>query len=728
MKYKIEYDHAIERWEDSLPLGNGKTGCLIWGKPSFLRFSLDQSAIWDTTPPKGISQPEFTYPNLVRLAREKNIEEIRSVFDAPYNAPVPTKLPVGKLFLKFRETEKMHAELRLADAQAEIRISDKQNRAVHIRSFVHAASDYGRIFVDLPSDEFGWELKNPDYGDSNDKDCCGEQGQSLSHGTQKDLHYPRAVHVQKEISDHHILEYFTQPVSEEFAYGVFVCIHSCNRSTELVYHIATSKNGNSWIEDAIQLAVDAAHEKYDQAVLRHAAWWEQYWSESSIDIPDKFMEKNWYLSNYFLACCSRSGNVPMALQGVWTADTLELPPWKGDYHNDLNVQMSYYSYLKANHMTQGIVLTEYLANDKIRAKARDFAEEFYESGGICLPAVMTIDAQPLGGWPMYSLSPTNQIWLCQSFVDVYRYSGSDSFLREKAYPYLRDTAMCILGILREDSNGNLILPISSSPEIHDDEITSFLIPNSNYDQSLLHYLFHWLICFAEKLQLEELEEWKSCYLKLKPLAVDQDDVLMLSGDERLRESHRHFSHAHAIHPLRLIEWDKEEDRKIITATIRNLEQLGTNQWVGFSFCWMAELYTIAEDGEKAAEQLRIFWKHFCGKNGFHLNGDQSDSGYSDFTYHPFTLEANMCSADALQEMLFFMKDGVMKLFPAVPDEWKKGIIKFDGFRGENGITVSAALEHGVVTRLEIDSPVQQKVKIQIWNQEGKKQWIERHLV
>jgi alpha-L-fucosidase 2 len=31
----------------------------------------------------------------------------------------------------------------------------------------------------------------------------------------------------------------------------------------------------------------------------------------------------------------------MPLQGVWTADAGGLPPWKGDYHNDLNTQMTY---------------------------------------------------------------------------------------------------------------------------------------------------------------------------------------------------------------------------------------------------------------------------------------------------------------------------------------------------------------------------------------------------
>ena len=43
----------------------------------------------------------------------------------------------------------------------------------------------------------------------------------------------------------------------------------------------------------------------------------------------------------------------MPLQGVWTADEGTLPPWKGDYHNDLNTELSYTHYLKANHLEEG---------------------------------------------------------------------------------------------------------------------------------------------------------------------------------------------------------------------------------------------------------------------------------------------------------------------------------------------------------------------------------------
>lgn len=72
------------------------------------------------------------------------------------------------------------------------------------------------------------------------------------------------------------------------------------------------------------------------------------------------MEKQWYMTNYLFASTSREGGVPMPLQGVWTADEGTLPPWKGDYHNDLNTELSYTHYLKANHLEEGRCFLDFL--------------------------------------------------------------------------------------------------------------------------------------------------------------------------------------------------------------------------------------------------------------------------------------------------------------------------------------------------------------------------------
>ena len=234
---------------------------------------------------------------------------------------------------------------------------------------------------------------------------------------------------------------------------------------------------------------------------------------------------------------------------------------------------------------------------------------------------------------------------------------------------------------------------------------------SNYDLALLLNLYESLEKYSVLLGDSMKDIWTDIRKKLPKLAVNEKKVLMLSPDESLEESHRHFSNAMAISPLGLISYEGE-GKEIIDAVIKDYERLGTEQWVGYTFTWMAHLYAIQGNGEKAAEYLNIFWKYFCGPNGFHLNGDFQRKGYSEFTYRPFTLEGNMFSADALQEMLFQMKNGKIRLFPAIPEEWKEKGVSFQNLRGENGLMCSAKIEDGILT-WKIQSEKSQKVSIEV---------------
>ena len=602
-----------------------------------------------------------------------------------------------------------------------------RKETVRISAWVHAVEQVGIIEVEAGETEFSAELKNPEFGEKGTEKeyvYCQEERQ-ISQGNLKDLKYPPVIKKQEGE-----LQWFCQPVNDEFSYGVIVGRRKKDSVTRIVWKIVSSEDGDCWMEQGKQQvlgALSAGDELFDS----HKKWWKDYFEESGICIPDKFMEKQWYMTNYLFASTSREGGVPMPLQGVWTADEGTLPPWKGDYHNDLNTELSYTHYLKANHLEEGRCFLDFLWS--LFDEGRRFAGEFYGAEGCCLPGTMTIDGKPLGGWPMYSLSPSNQMWLAHAFGEYYRYTGDSKFLRERAYPYMKETGIFIQSLLEETEDGYLVLPVSSSPEIHDDTERSWLTPVSNYDLALMIRLFETLEKLAGELGKTEELQWRHIRQRLPELSVNKNKVLMLSPDESLEESHRHFSNAMAVSPLGIIDYEGE-GKEIIDAVIADYERLGTSQWVGYTFAWMAHLYAVQGNGEKAAEYLRIFWENFCSCNGFHLNGDFRKKGYSQFTYRPFTLEGNMFSADALQEMLFQMKDGKIRLFPAVPKTWTEKQVSFYSFRGEKGILCSAEIFEG--RKLSWKIYTENSVYIQIQYQErlcGEKrlepgQWWEESLM
>lgn len=728
MKYKLHFSKTIKKWDEAIPLGNGRIGTLIWGELEALRFSLDRTDIWDRSEPLYTDREDFTYAHMVKLAKEGRTREIRELFDAPYNYPTPTKLPAGKIILQFLHGNNVESELDLYTAEAKLVVSERNSKVteyaanenaaddlketeeqkIEIRSICHAVSKSGMIYVKAPLDAFQIELKNPEFGLEGKQEELhyNPEEREISQGELKKLHYPEAV--KEKRSGNPAFLWFKQPVKDEF-FGVVMGIKEEKHDTLICYRIFRSVDGQDIIARTMAQIQAELENGYEYNFSIHKKWWEEYWNKSCISLPDKFFEKQWYLTNYLFASCSRKGEYPMPLQGVWTADDGTLPPWKGDYHNDLNTQLSYSHFYKANHLKEGECFIDYLWN--MRYVAADFAKNFFGTQGFCLPGVMSIDGKPLGGWPMYSLSPTQQIWLCQSFEQYYRYTMDCRFLKEKAWVYLEETAKCMLGILKE-RNGYYYLPVSSSPEIHDDEKESWVTPNSNYDLALLRYLFGTLAEFAKILENGQEEIWKTELQKLPPLAVNEESVLMISPDESLKESHRHLSNAMAICPLRLLSYPK--DKEIIDATILDYEKWGSGMWVGFSFAWMSHLYSIQKNGEGAFEQLRIFWESFCSPNGFHLNGDYKRRGYSTFHYRPFTLESNMYAADALQEMLLQTKKNEIELFPAIPESWKEEEIAFENLRGEMGILVSAKWMPKRGCEVRVTSSMAQRVSIRVF--------------
>ena len=127
---------------------------------------------------------------------------------------------------------------------------------------------------------------------------------------------------------------------------------------------------------------------------------------------------------------------------------------------------------------------------------------------------------------------------------------------------------------------------------------------------------------------------------------------MLSADADLPGSHRHLSNLMGLHPFNLITAEGGPgDARIIRASLAEWDAMGTKEWCGYSFTWMAALRARVGDAEAALRLLDIFAKAFILRNGFHANGDQTKSGYSNFTYRPFTLEGNFLAMHAVHEML-----------------------------------------------------------------------------
>jgi alpha-L-fucosidase 2 len=446
---------------------------------------------------------------------------------------------------------------------------------------------------------------------------------------------------------------------------------------------------------------------YEPLFASHRTWWAGFWARSSVTVPEPHILKQYYLTRYFSGAASRRGAPPMPLQGVWSADAGSLPPWKGDYHNDLNTQMTYLAYRVSGDFDEGACFLDYLW-DRLPG-FRKFARDFYGAPGAAVPGVMSLAGQPLGGWGQYSLSPTMGAWNAHLFYLHWRHSGDAVFLRARAYPFCKEIATCLRALLQPDPKGVLKLPLSSSPEIFDNTRRAFLKPNSNFDLACLRMLFLSLAEMAEALgRPGEAADWTSAAAQLGEFHTATNGALLLDESTPLPGSHRHLSNLMAIHPMNLITVDGgPRERQIIASSIEDWDRTGTKAWCGYSFSWMACLRARIGDAEAAFRNLDIYTRAFVLRNGFHANGDQTRSGFSDFTYRPFTLEGNFLGMAAVEEMLLQSwsahpgtnDPGVIRLFPAVPWRWHDA--SFQDLRAEGGHRVSARRENNATTWFRI---------------------------
>ena len=114
-------------------------------------------------------------------------------------------------------------------------------------------------------------------------------------------------------------------------------------------------------------------------------------------------------------------------------------------------------------MEESAVFTDWLW--KIKENSEQFTRQFFQVEGLNVPCIATLTGQPIGGWSPYSHSPTTAGWLSYHFYQQWKYGMDSQFLKERAYPWVKEVARFFENVSIYDKQGKRKLPLSSSPEI-----------------------------------------------------------------------------------------------------------------------------------------------------------------------------------------------------------------------------------------------------------------------
>ena len=707
-RHDFVYEAAPLRWSDGLPLGNASIGAVIWGDGGPLKLTLDSCELWDLRSPR-IRDKRYSYAHFKKLYQEGRISEIKNIFDFRQKSIVPTRLPGPRVELGFGGKAKtFKARLRLATAGAEGCIGfDKGSARWH--AYVAAGEDVLILKV-LPGDHPRARLRvRLDH--LSDAACAALRRRRFPKPQRgKGLLY--------------------QAIPENGGYLV------------AWRRIPGKRNGDTFLitlikgEDKSALTREArrrlARASQRLATLRrgHVGWWRSFWQRSFLTVPDNLLESLFYAEIYKLGCNARpDAALPVALQGVWSPDG-EMPPWHGDYHLDLNVQFSYWPAYTSNRLDCAGPL--YAWATRLLPTFRKECRRFFGCDGAFAPCALGPNGERVLGYETTEQWPGNGAWLAHLFWLHYLYTRDESFLREQAYPFMRAFMQLYANLLDKARDGRYHLSLSNSPEYGEDRPESWGA-DTTCDLALIRFLCGSLLHSVEKLKLDdpEAETWRDIMRRLTPYPsraamttrkrkdyearlTTEDQVLDATGGDDLPRalfvmrdvpyafSHRHLSHLMAIHPLALLTVeDGAEARAIIRDSIRALWVRGEAAWAGFTDTWASALASRARMPAMAVRLLREFAANWVTANTFCLNADHRLSGASRYLTHAMTLESGFSMAGALMEMLLQSWGEKIRVFPAVPLEWRDAA--FYGLRGEGAFLVSARLEKGEVQWVEIHS-------------------------
>ena len=680
----LQFTAFAKTWDEGVPLGNATVGALVWQRDSALRLSLDRTNLWDLRPMDSISGSNNRFAWVCEQVAKKDYLPVQKKYDWPYEQqPAPSKIPGAALeFSLANMGEPSGVRLYLNNALCEA----KWSNGMTLKTFVHATEPVGWfIFENMPG-ALEPALIAPHYNNPEGMaDGNSVEGQDLR----------RLGYKQGDIKEEPGQITYHQEGYDGFSYDVNVRWQQKGKTLCGVWSVSASLD----TDDAATETADAMARGVDADYQTHMAFWEPYWKASSVSLPDTILQKQYDNEMYKFGSATREDSYPISLQAVWTADNGKLPPWKGDYHHDLNTQLSYWPAYTGNHLREGLGYLNTLWNQ--REVYQRYTRQYFGTEGMNIPGVCTLTGEPMGGWIQYSMSQTVGAWLGHHFYLHWKYSADPVFLRDRAYPFMKDVAIFLEQISTVDGNGVRRLRMSSSPEIFDNSINAWFKDMTNYDLALMRFAFKAASEMAGGLGLaDEASHWKEIGGQLPEFDVDKDGALTFAKGFPYEQSHRHFSHAMAIHPLGLLDWSQgEKSQAIIKATLKKLEDFGPDYWTGYSYSWFATMKARAFDGEGAARELRTFAECFCLANTFHANGDQTKSGKSKFTYRPFTLEGNFAFASGIQEMLMQSHTGIVRIFPAIPADWQD--VSFDKLRAMGAFVISAEKKDGKMRSLNI---------------------------